>query len=43
MAMMSRDELELIYMHLFSMNRFNHLIELMGAESSEDKPKEEVH
>ena len=44
MAMMSRDELELIYMHLFSMNRFNHLIELMGAESfEEDKPKEEVH
>lgn len=39
MAMMSRDELELIYLHLFSMNRFNHLIELMGGEAPpQDQP-----
>ena len=29
MAMLSRDELELIYLHLFSLSRFNHLVELM--------------
>ena len=35
MGMLSRDELELIYMHLFSMNRFNHLIELMGSQADQ--------
>lgn len=37
MAMLSRDELELIYLHLFSLNKFNHLVELMVKQDSDSK------
>ncbi|MGB0964663.1 MAG: SapC family protein [Litorivicinus sp.] len=42
LGMLSRDELELIYLHLFSMNRFNHLIELAGA-SNASAQDDQVH
>ena len=35
-AMLSRDELELIYLHLFSLNRFNHLVELMVSKEAKN-------
>lgn len=39
MSMLSRDELELIYLHLYSLNKFNHLVELMVKKETQSTEK----